>query len=61
MNSPERRWYRSLYWRIAMGFVALLAVLLVAQTALAVWMTERVWGRGSRTPAELADTVAQDL
>ena len=58
---PERRWYRSLYWRIALGFIALLAVLLVAQTALAVWMTERVWGRASRTPAELADTVAQDL
>ena len=58
---PERRWFRSLYWRIALGFIALLAVLLVAQTALAVWMTERVWGRASRTPAELADIVAQDL
>jgi signal transduction histidine kinase len=58
---PERRWYRSLYWRIALGFIALLAVLLVLQTALAVWMTDRVWGRAHRTPAALAETVAQDL
>jgi signal transduction histidine kinase len=57
----ERRWYRSLYWRIALGFIALLAVLLVAQTALAVWMTDRVWGRAHRTPAALAETVAQDV
>ena len=32
-SSPmsERVWYRSLYWRIAFGFIALLAVLLLAQ------------------------------
>ena len=60
-GETARRWYRSLYWRIALGFVALLAVQLVLQTALAVWMTDRVWGRAQRTPAELADTVAQDL
>ena len=29
MSDPV--WYRSLYWRIAFGFVALLAVLLLAQ------------------------------
>ncbi len=58
---PERRWYRSLYWRIALGYVALLAVLLVAQTGLAVWLMDRTWGPPDRTPAEVADTVAQDL
>jgi signal transduction histidine kinase len=58
---PKRRWYRSLYWKIALGYVALLALLLVVQTGLAVWMTGRVWGGTTRTPAQLADLVAQDL
>ena len=57
---PERRWYRSLYWRIALGYIALLAVLLLVQTGLAIWLMDRVWGR-ARTPAELADLVARDL
>jgi signal transduction histidine kinase len=57
---PERRWYRSLYWRIALGYVALLAVLLLAQTGLAIWLMDRVWGQ-TRMPAELADLVARDL
>src|SRR5688572_7121727 len=57
---PERRWYRSLYWRIALGYIALLAVLLLVQTGLAVWLMDRVWGQ-TRTPAELADLVARDL
>jgi signal transduction histidine kinase len=55
------RWYRSLYWRIALGYIALLALLLIVQTSLAVWMAGRVWGRVSRTPAQLADQVAQEL
>jgi signal transduction histidine kinase len=58
---PERVWYRSLYWRIALGYVALLALLLIVQTGLFVWMTNRMWGRATRTPAQLADMVAQDL
>src|SRR5262249_12917631 len=56
-----RRWYRSLYWRIALGYIAVLAALLLVQTSLAVWMTGRMWGRASRTPAQLAELVAQDL
>ena len=58
---PERVWYRSLYWRIALGYIALLAVLLVVQTGLAVWLMDRMWGQASRTPAELAELVARDL
>lgn len=58
---PDRRWYRSLYWRIALGYIALLAVLLVVQTGLAVWLMDRMWGQASRTPAELAELVARDL
>ena len=58
---PERLWYRSLYWRIAMGYVALLAVLLVVQYELFVTLTNRMWGSASRTPVQLAEMVAQDL
>jgi signal transduction histidine kinase len=58
---PNRVWYKSLYWRIALGYVALLAVLLLVQTGLAVWLTNRMWGRASRTPAQLAELVGQEL
>ncbi len=55
-------WYRSLYWRIALGFVALLAALLAVQGAVFLWIT----GRASeilpgRSPAEYAQTIASDL
>jgi two-component system OmpR family sensor kinase len=59
---PDRIWYRSLYWRIAFGFVALLAALLLAQGLLFLWLTDRfVMSPSSRTPQELADHVARDL
>lgn len=57
----ERVWYRSLYWRIAFGFVALLAVLLAAQGLLFLWLTDRTVGPSSRTPAQLAAAVSADL
>src|SRR6185503_6855690 len=55
-------WYRSLYWRIATGFVALLATLLAVQGVVFLWIT----GRASdllpgRSPAEYAQTIASDL
>ncbi|HEY2433203.1 MAG TPA: HAMP domain-containing sensor histidine kinase [Vicinamibacterales bacterium] len=58
---PKRRWYRSLYSKIAIGYVVLLATLLLVQTSLAVWMSGQLWGRANRTPAQVADVVAQDL
>jgi signal transduction histidine kinase len=58
---PERIWYRSLYWRIALGYVALLAVLLATQMGLVLQLSNRMWGRAVRTPAQLAVMVAQDL
>jgi signal transduction histidine kinase len=58
---PDRVWYKSLYWRIALGYVALLAVLMLVQTGLSLWVMDRMWGGSSRTPAELAEIVAQDL
>jgi two-component system OmpR family sensor kinase len=58
---PERTWYRSLYWRIALGYIALLAVLLVAEMGVVLQLSNRMWGRAVRTPAQLANLVAQDL
>ena len=56
------KWYGSLYWRIVVGFVALLATLLVVQTLLFLWLTGRfVTSPLSRTPQELADHVARDV
>ena len=37
-------WYRSLYWRIAFGFIALLAVVLGAQFIIFLWLTDRIVG-----------------
>jgi signal transduction histidine kinase len=56
----EAVWYRSLYWRIAIGFVALLAALLVIQALVFVWLTVVV-GRSTLGPAQLATEVAADV
>lgn len=55
-------WYRSLYWRIALGFVGVLAFLLLAQALVFVWVSGRaadVWP--GRTPAEYAQLIAADV
>ena len=57
---PEAVWYRSLYFRIAMGFVALLAALLVIQAGVFIWLTVVV-GRSTLGPAQLASEVAGEL
>ncbi len=59
MSDPV--WYRSLYWRIAFGFIALLAILLLAQGLLYLWLTDRLVGSASRTPAQLAGLVATEV
>ena len=56
MSDPV--WYRSLYWRITFGFIALLAMLLLVQGLLFLWLTDRFVGSSTRTPAELARQVA---
>jgi signal transduction histidine kinase len=58
---PEPVWYKSLYWRIAFGFVATLAALLVAQFLVVLWLTDRIVGGASTSPEQLAATVASDL
>jgi len=56
------RWYKSLYWRIAIGFVLFLAAMLVVQAMLFVWVVARS-GRTvpGQSPARFAETVALDL
>jgi signal transduction histidine kinase len=56
MSDPV--WYRSLYWRITFGFIALLAMLLLVQGLLFLWLTDRFVGSSTRTPSELARQVA---
>jgi signal transduction histidine kinase len=58
----ERAWYRSLYWRIALGFIATVAALLLAQALLFFWLV----GRGAetlrtRSPQHLSNVVASDV
>jgi two-component system OmpR family sensor kinase len=56
------RWYRSLYWRIALGVVAFLAAMLVVQAMLFVWVVSQS-GRSlpGQSPGRLGRTVALDL
>jgi signal transduction histidine kinase len=59
MSDPV--WYRSLYWRIALGFIALLAALLAAQGLVFLWMTGRMVDLfPNRSPAQFATTLAAD-
>src|SRR5262245_16141483 len=58
----ELVWYRSLYWRIALGLVAFLALMLAAQGLFFLWMTDRIAGSvPARSPRRLAVMVASDL
>ena len=59
----ERTWFRSLYSRIALGFVVLLAALLLAQGLLFFWLTGRfdeATPQG-RTSQQTADFIAREL
>ncbi|HTM02919.1 MAG TPA: HAMP domain-containing sensor histidine kinase [Vicinamibacterales bacterium] len=58
----ELRWYRSLYWRVAVGFIAFLALMLAAEAALFLWTSERIAGSmPARSPRRLAVLVASDV
>src|SRR4029078_7861145 len=59
MSDPV--WYRSIYWRIAFGFIAMLAVLLLTQGLLFLWLTDRIFGTAPRTPDQLARNVAEEV
>ena len=54
----EPRWYHSLYWRIALGLFAFLALMLAAQGALFLWITDRIAGSmPARDPRRLSARV----
>jgi len=60
--SRGTQWYRSLYWRVAVGLVAFLALMLVAQGALFIYTSDRIAGSMPATsPRRLAVLVASDL
>jgi signal transduction histidine kinase len=52
----ERAWFRSLYWRIAVGVSLLLAMMLAVQGGLFVWLAVRTEGG---QPRQMLDDVAQ--
>lgn len=55
-------WYRSLYWRIAASLIAFLALALIAQGVLFIWMTDRIAGSmPAQSPRRLAVLVASDI
>jgi signal transduction histidine kinase len=56
------RWYRSLYWRIGIGFVVFLALILTVQVVFLAWMVDRSVGTlPGRSPWKFAETVAADV
>ncbi len=60
MSRP--RWHRSLYWRIALGLFAFLALMLAAEGGLFLWMTDRIAGSmPARSPRRLAELIASDV
>ena len=52
------RWYRSLYWRIAIGFMLSLAAMLVVQAVLFVWVASR---SGPTMPGQPPDRFARTV
>jgi signal transduction histidine kinase len=56
------KWHHSLYWRIAVGFVACLALLLLVQAMLFVWVVSRsAQAIPNQPPDRFAQTVALDV
>jgi signal transduction histidine kinase len=61
-SSISSPWYRSLYWRIAAGLFAFLALMLAAEGALFLWMSDRIAASmPSRSPRMLGLMVASDV
>jgi signal transduction histidine kinase len=55
-------WRQSLYWRIALGLFAFVALMLVAEGALFLWISDRLAGAmPARSPRQLAGLVARDV
>ncbi len=62
MSDAPTTWYRSLYWRLALGLIGFLALMLAAEGALFLWVTDRIAGSmPARSPLRLAVLVASDV
>jgi signal transduction histidine kinase len=60
-GADARRWYRSLYWRIALGLVATIAAILGVQGLVVLWLLGREGPAPGPPPPGFARLVAQDL
>ena len=59
---PRRRWLSSLYWRIGLGFIVLLAMMLAAQAASFVWIAVQTeQGQPERVGQDFAELVASEF
>ncbi len=54
-------WYRSLYWRIGLGFVLFLAAVLAVQGGALVWLISRMEVAPGPPPPEVTRLAARDL
>ena len=62
MSTEPLAWYRSLYWRIGIGLVVFLALILGGQGLLFIYLTDRLAGSmPARSPRQLAILVASGL
>jgi signal transduction histidine kinase len=58
----RRHWFRSLYWRIAFGFIVLLALMLVLQAASFLWIAVQTeQGQPERVGQDFAELVATEF
>jgi two-component system OmpR family sensor kinase len=55
------RWYQSLYWRIAIGFVLLIAAMLALQGGALVYLIARMEVAPGPPPPEVTRLIARDL
>jgi two-component system, OmpR family, sensor kinase len=61
-TSPAKpRWYRSLYWRIGLGFVLTLAAMMAVQALVVVWMLGAGYEAPGPPPRAFARIVARDV
>ncbi len=57
----ERAWHRSIYWRLAIGFIVFLAVMLAVQGILFLWILARGDGTLPAHLVEFASVIASDV
>src|SRR5687768_14465690 len=61
INSPMPKWYQSLYWRIAIGFVLFLAAMLALQAGALVYLIAGMEVAPGPPPPEITRLIARDL